>query len=57
MRTWEQSKLRPHIADDKDDGPETALVLKGFSGREEIEAFMDALLESGVVRPKEGSVS
>lgn len=43
------SKLRPFIAD-SEDGPDTALVIKGFSSREEIEAFMNVLLESGVTK-------
>lgn len=47
------AKLRPHFGDDKDDGPKTVLVLKGFSGPAEIQAFMDAILEAGIVRPSE----
>lgn len=47
----DKSRLRPYIADDAADGPQTVLVIKGFSGPDEIQAFMDALLESGAVVP------
>lgn len=45
------SKLQPFIAD-SDAGPDSALQLKGFSGREEIELFMDALIAVEVFKIK-----
>lgn len=38
----EFSKLRPFIADSKEDGADSVLYIKGFSGRAEIEAFEDS---------------
>lgn len=51
MTFMDKSRLRPFIADDKQDGPDTVLVIKGFSGRDEINSFLDALLSSGAVIP------
>lgn len=48
------SKLQPFIAD-SENGKDDVLYLKGFSGRDEIQEFMTALVESGVVTPKERS--
>ena len=47
------SKLRPFIGDDNEDGPDTVLVIKGFSGRAEIEHFMDGLMQLGLTKPRE----
>ena len=50
----DKSRLRPFIADSEEDGPDTVLVIKGFSGRAEIEHFIEALEMSGVFRaPKD----
>lgn len=51
MAFLDKSQLRPFIADDKEGGPDTVLVIKGFLGREEIDAFLEALMESGAVIP------
>lgn len=45
------SRLRPLIGDHKVDGPNTVLVIEGFSGSEEIEEFMTRLEEAGMFNP------
>lgn len=51
MPFLDKSRLRPFIADSEEDGPGTVLVIKGFAGPDEIQQFMDALMESGAVVP------
>lgn len=47
----EFSKLRPFIADSKEDGPNSVLYIKGFSSAEEIQRFTDALYNAGILKP------
>lgn len=44
------SNLQPFIAD-ADGGKDNVLYLKGFAGKEEIEAFISALIKEGIVHP------
>lgn len=53
----ELSRLRTYIGDDPDDGPETVLVIKGFSGREEVQLFCDQLIKMGQFIPAPGKTN
>lgn len=48
------SKLQPFIAD-SENGKNDILYLKGFAGRGEIEEFMNALVQTGLITPPKRS--
>lgn len=47
------SRLRPFIADSEEDGKDTVLIIKGFSGADEIQKFTELLMTLEVLRPSD----
>jgi hypothetical protein len=45
------SYLKITMCDSKEDGPETVVMIKGFSGPAESRYFVDAMFAHGILKP------